>query len=748
MLPTLPVHVRHIPLGLRSAKGDTAKIGTVPLQIALLALVAVLCASPAKALAANEPPSAKQVGHFVRITLPIDGQTYKRARRIVHNAIDKAAKEKARLVLICEFEVPKGQKNFGRGSEFGAALDLASFLSGADLNGVRTVAYLPESIQGHAVLAAMACQEIVMAKDATIGAAGIDEPTITPTLRSAYSEIANRRRTVPAVLALGMLDSAIEVLQVETEAGNEFVTPEGLAKLKERRATKEPVVVKRAGELAEFSGSEARRLSLARYLASDRHELIKALELPATAVESDPSLEGGWRAVRVDLKGPLRPESVDQAQRMIERQIRDHDANFICLWIDSPGGPIDEAMNLADYLAFQLDPNKVRTVAYIPREARSDAAIVALACDQVVMHPQAVLGGPGAYELSADEVEHVRQTIRNRLAKQKGRSWSLVAAMIDPRLNVFRATRLGDVEYFSEEELNEQEDPGKWQRGPLVTTPGVPLKLDGTRAEEYRLANHLVGSFAEFKQYYGLENDPLLVEPGWADFLIQALASPGVAVLLLIIGGAALYIELHAPGIGIGGFVATVCFLLFFWSRYLGGTADWLAISLFVAGLACLLLELFVIPGFGIFGLGGGVLLLVSLILASQTFLWPRNEYQFDQLERSLLTVAAAGIGIIVVAMLLRSLLPRSPLLNRMMLEPPAGEEAETIRRRESLVDFHELIGARGTTTTPLIPSGKARFGHRLVDVISGGEAIDRGATVEVFDAHGSHVLVREVERT
>ena len=248
------------------------------------------------------------------------------------------------LVLIFEFEVPKGQKNSGRGSEFGAAHDLADFLSSEELNTVRTVAYVPQSIQGHAVLVALSCQEIVMAKDASIGAASIDEKTITPTLRSAYTEIANRRRTVPAALALGMLDPAVEVLQVGTEVGSEFVTPEGLAQLKKEHTTKEPVVVKRAGELGEFSGSEARRLSFASYLAADRRELIKALELPPAAVEDDPSLEGGWRPVRVDLKGPIRADSVDQAQRMIEGQIRDRDVNFVCLWIDSPGGSMTDAM--------------------------------------------------------------------------------------------------------------------------------------------------------------------------------------------------------------------------------------------------------------------------------------------------------------------------------------------------------------------------------------------------------------------
>ena len=139
------------------------------------------------ALAKEEPPGAKQTGRFIHLTLPITGQTYERARRIARRAMDQAKKEESRLVLVFEFDVPKGQKNFGRGSEFGAAHDLASFLSSEELNGVRTVAYLPQSIQGHAALVAISCQEIVMAKDASIGAAGIDEPTITPTLRSAYT---------------------------------------------------------------------------------------------------------------------------------------------------------------------------------------------------------------------------------------------------------------------------------------------------------------------------------------------------------------------------------------------------------------------------------------------------------------------------------------------------------------------------------------------------------------------------------
>jgi len=166
---------------------------------------------------------------------------------------------------------------------------------------------------------------------------------------------------------------------------------------------------------------------------------------------------------------------------------------------------------------------------------------------------------------------------------------------------------------------------------------------------------------------------------------------------------------------------------------------------LFVAGICCLLLEFFVIPGFGIFGLGGGALVLISLILASQTFVFPHNAYQFAQMQRSLLTVAGAGVGCFMVAMLLQRWLPQAPVLGHVFLPPPQGAEAEAISRREALVDFGDLLGARGVTTTQLTPCGKARFGDRLVDVITDGDLVPRGTEIEVVEVHGNRVVVKPI---
>ena len=135
--------------------------------------------------------------------------------------------------------------------------------------------------------------------------------------------------------------------------------------------------------------------------------------------------------------------------------------------------------------------------------------------------------------------------------------------MIDPDLDVFRCTRrFGAGRVFLGGGTSRTAGAEKWTPGQPVTTPGRLFRADGAPAVDFRLANHTVDDFAEFKEIYGLEDDPALVEPSWADFLIRVLASPGVAVLLLMIGAAAVYAELHTPGLGLGGFLAAVCFLL------------------------------------------------------------------------------------------------------------------------------------------------------------------------------------------
>ncbi len=690
-------------------------------------------------------------GRLIRVPLPITGNIDIQVRRNIERAINDFKGGAQRPVLLLEL-IP-AQNKFGEGSNFGRALDLAQYLTGPELSGVKTVAFVPKSIHGHGVLVALACEELVMAPEAELGAAGVDEVAkkgIDPTHRAAYRQIAGQRRTVPPEVALGMLDKELEVLKVDTEVSTEYVLRSDLAALRARHNVQAESLFKRPGEYGLFTGRQGREAGFVKYLAADLPTLAKALSLPPSAVDEDPSSGGAWRPIQVSIKGPINGAQTSRVQRMIEDRMRDDDVNFICLRLESPGGSLNDSVTLANFLA-GLDRSQVRTVAYIPTEALGDASLLAMACDQIVMQSDALLGGPGAQFFGDDPEESrlLRGSVSESLAKQKQIAWSLPIAMLEGDLSIYRYTQVdtGKTAYFSEAEAAQQPDANQWKQGPEITVPGSPLQLTGTQAEELGIARHVVKDFGEFKELYGLEDDPQLVAPGWADYLIDGLAallrSPEIAWLLVLIGGAALFVELHAPGVGIGGFIAGICFLLFFWSRHLDGTAGWLEVLLFMAGICCLLLEIFVLPGSGVFGLGGGLLVITSLVLASQTFVLPRNEYQMNQLRDSLLGLSGVGVGLIVVAIVLHRYLPQTTMMRRMRLEPPSGDELADISQREFVVDFSHLLGQQGVTTTQLTPSGKARFGNALVDVIASGEVIDRGADVVVVEAYGNRVIVR-----
>ena len=686
------------------------------------------------------PAGEQRVGKYVRIAAPISDKVHERVRRSVESFVSKAKQRGQWPVLI--FEIQSGRTEFGR------ARDLAKYLTGPSLNGATTVAYVPQTLTGHGVLVAAACNEIVMHRDGLnekteIGDAGAHEASIDVSLTAGYRVVADGRKTVPLPILLKMLDKHLELLEVETESSREFVLRGDLDELKKRKAVSEPKVVSPAGRAGLFTSAQAQQLGFVGSAVADRTELLQALGLPREALEEDPSVDGDWRSVRVDVVGAISGKTVDTVQKNIEDRIREDDVNFICVYLDSAGGSPVDSSRLAYFLA-GLDPQKRRTVAYVPQKARGDAVLIALACDQIVVHEATQLGGSGEAAIDDDALPATIRTYRE-IAKRKFHSPALAAAMVDPQATVFRYVRKdnGLGEFYTADDAAALPDADKWRQAEEVKSPGEPLMLSGAKGAELGIVHDVVTGFGDFKALYGLENDPQLLERGWARQLIDALNSPGVSLLLLFIGGAALYIELHTPGVGVGGFVGAVCFVLYFWSAYLGGTAGWLEVLLFLMGTTCVLMELFLFPGVAVFGFGGALLIIASLVLASQTYVIPRNQYQMEHLRTSLLVVIGAILGTGAAASILRRFLPHAPMFNRVYLAPPSGDELSQLLRRESLGLFEHLLGRRGLTTTPLVPGGKARFDEELVDVVSEGDFIDRNAPIEVVEVQGTKVVVR-----
>ena len=175
---------------------------------------------------------------------------------------------------------------------------------------------------------------------------------------------------------------------------------------------------------------------------------------------------------------------------------------------------------------------------------------------------------------------------------------------------------------------------------------------------------------------------------------------------------------------------------------------------LLVLGVGCLALEIFVIPGFGIFGISGILLCLASLVLASQTFVIPHTNAELHQMVYSLGTVLGAFITLIAVASFLSAYLPKAPLLRHLVLTPyPQHDDREPHldpRVARSLLNdepYGHLLHQQGRAITDLRPAGKALIAGELVHVISNGQYVPANATVEVIEVRGNEVIVRPVSR-
>ncbi len=698
--------------------------------------IAVVCVAAVAAACVPDRAAVAVEAVAVEVRLPITGTRDTQVEAAILRQLDRLKRGNERGVLVLRFD-PAEDGSSGA-SDFGRSLELARFLCDGRLAGIKTVAFLPAGATGHAVLVALACEEIVMAADALLGPANADEPAVDDAMRAAYVQIATRRRTVPPAVAVALLDPAATLARVSTDDGEQFVAAGDVEAIRRKSAVLDVEDINPL-PLA-LTGRRARELGFVRLLARTPAELARSLGVDERVLAIDPSLDGGWKAAQIVLAGPITADSVARARQQIERAVADG-ANFLCLRVDSAGGSPEQSLVLANRLA-AFDPARVRTVAYVPRQARGDAALVAMACDELVMHPDAVLGGEGDAAISGRQATAVAASWREGVAKQRERTWSLPVALVVPGITVEQATQegTGRVEYLSGEELAAREDRDEWKVGAKVGTG--PIQLTGRSSESLGLATHLVDGFDGLVKAYGLTGDIALSEPGWADRLLDALASPGLAWLLLLIGGAGLYIELHTPGFGLGGFVSMVAFIVYFWSQYLHGTSGWLEVMLFLAGLFCLAAEIFVLPGFGVLGLGGGVLLIASLVLASQSFVLPANDYQIRQLQWSLLGILGAAVGVSLLGVLLRRWLPSTPVLRNVLLEPPAA--ADDTLEQEGL---EELIGTEGTTTTRLAPAGKARIAGRVREVTSDGSLVEPGMPVRVVEVRGSRLLVKPLMR-
>ena len=698
-------------------------------------------------------PDSSPLGRFLTLSSPIDDEAIGSVRRVALALQDEALREGREGVLV--IEVRPGV------SQFHHVYALADFLTSPAVSALRTVAWVPETVTGNNVLIALTCREIVQAPEAQLGDIGRGT-ALPPEQRAVVLELVGRggNRLVTTSLSEAMVDPQIELRQLTIDRGD----GERERRLATRREAEqiassgvtipESKVVKESGVPGLFSGQVGRSGGFLTAQVARTHEDVAALYgLTPDALREDSGPAIAEHVSLIEVRGSIDTVVASFLQRQIARAV-ESGAEILIFELHSPGGHLEEVHDLAIAIA-QLEERGVRTVAWVPETATGEAAILALGCDEVYLSPSAKLGAVARrrdfrLDGSAEaERQFVEQTLRE-LADLKHRPTAILLAMADPKLTVYKATHreTGEVTYLTAEEL--EQESATWLRGTRVPESGDGLlTVTGLQAQQLMVAEPPVESFDEIRHRLGLPDSirAKRIEKTWVDELVFTLNRRGVTGMLFVAALLCIYLELHFMT-GALGLASVTCFALFFWSRFLGGTAGGLEMMLFLLGLACIALEMFVLPGFGLFGVVGAGMLLGSLVMASQTFGNIETGRDLSEATETLKVISLSIVTVIALAVLLNRYLPRIPFLNEMVLTPPGVAVDADLEPRlapEAEQARQELVGSVGAALTVLRPAGKARINGRLMDVVSDGPFVDAGQAVEVVRVNGNRVVVRAV---
>ena len=461
----------------------------------------------------------------------------------------------------------------------------------------------------------------------------------------------------------------------------------------------------------------------------------------------------------IEFKGEIQPQLKMYFDNRFEIARRSG-ADLLIIEIDSPGGLKQESLEMARKLR---DCQWAYTVAIISNEAISGGALVALGCDEIQIDPNAKFGDigeigfdleQGAFRLIEPKLESYLSRDARDLAESKGRSPDLAEALVDKDVLVYQKPDPESPEgvplFQSVRSDSPNQPTAPWELIP-ESGPERFLTLSGQRTLQLGLAQGMTTNPEALANEFNFQQNSIKVYSlQLADKIAHVLNNPIVTVLLILFGMIALYIEFSAPGLGVGGLLSGLAAVLFFWSRFLAGTSGWLEVILFLAGVAFIFAELFIIPGFGISGLTGIALLFVSVVLAGQNFVLPTTSDQWDQSIGASFTLMVSCVAFLVAAFFITKKMGSIPILNKMILptEPFGSQKSPTDASGKPIQTPHPLVsvGDWGESESLLRPAGRAKFNNRSIDVVSDGAFVESGVTVRVIEIQGSIIRVTQVD--
>jgi membrane-bound ClpP family serine protease len=720
------------------------------IRLAPAALLGLLLVSPASAQQA--PPQAD--GMFVTVQNPISAAEISRIKGVIDAARSNPRKNIKKIVF--DFN-PEGKE--AASDNYGDCGELANYIQqNLIANGVTTIAFVHGKTTRHTVLPVLACDDVVMSSGAQIGQVSSPEKPLPQFQIEHYMTVARIER---AGAVLKMIDKDVRLVQARYRGNTIYADARKLDGKDTRYADVQrfgdqtPLPLSTGVEL--YGVEQARKFGLCKIQKEDWNEIKELYGLSDESIRTDPLGGQAIKPVRVSIEGTIDTALREKVGRQIKIARGRQENTFFFILETTQGGDPSAARSLADDI-IALGNDKCRTIAFVPGKSPELAIFVAFACQEIVMYKgptqedEAVIGDfetmVAGQEKRRVNAEFVRQNLES-IAEQTGRSKLIVQGLFDKNLEIVRArdNETGDRLLMPIDDLKAPERKG-WVREATVKAKGTYLKLNATNASNLKIAKTIGNKDVnEVYAMYGVEaKDVRSSEPSWLDDFASFLRRTPVSILLVIVGIAGLVLELKAPGLIVPGVISAICFVLFFWAQtQLGGQLIYLAIMLFLLGLALLGIEIFLLPGFGVAGVSGILLILAGLVLAGLDKAPESTQDWVDLVGKMLrygLTMAGAG----VLAFILSRYLPKIPYANRLMLVPPEDQvDLDESSPLPGVDAAANLLGQVGTTTSMLRPSGSAKFGDRYIDVVTEGDFIAVGTPIQVVEVEGTRIVVKKI---
>jgi membrane-bound serine protease (ClpP class) len=495
--------------------------------------------------------------------------------------------------------------------------------------------------------------------------------------------------------------------------------------------------------------------------------ILLAFAIPAAA-EPNP---GPFKKIAILHLREKNREAIDESVRdSILRRIeeaRAWGADCVVLDIESYGGEVGSSVETGDEI-YDLG-REIHTIAYVQRKAISGAAMLSIACREIVMNEVANIGDSQVIMAAGTEVkiapEKFQTTVAAKFrtyAKGNGYPVEVAEAMVRAEMEVHRYRKPLDPEDPSKgyEWVYVRTDSGGsppsewdiqewgWIDKTLVVPKGQLATFTADEAIEFSVCSRIEPTLESLIESISAP-DAEVVTLGWTWAEKASRWLLGWRFLLFLVGAGALYFALKMPGTGVPEALAVIAFGLFFGASALAGFAGPIELILFVVGLALIVLEIFVFPGIGVAGIAGLFMVLGSIALAAipeniGELSGPEGEYGPYLIQIAGEFMLGVFLAILAVFILARNL-PKVPFFRRLSLEPPAALAGTG--SASAVTTEASLVGDRGVAESRLRPSGRARIGRKVYDVVTEGGFVEPGQEVRVVAVRGNAIIVRPLEK-